>query len=165
MKEELLRRMKRKKDKLDVYEKLKVLHNSMKAYDQRMAELRPFFMDDSERNFTERRLSKLQWGIDDEREAKEMKGKWAEERIRKFQRSQRNGISVSLSPGLRVLLRPHGLGNFQISSRHRVGSPFNPNEVSMNMINDGNIPDTNNGKPRPPFVSVQPTLNVIMNTE
>lgn len=160
LKRELLRRMRRKRRELTVREKLRLLQTSMHEYDSQVKALQPFFVENPERDRAERRLSELQWGIIDTEEGREMKAKWKQERLRRMPMRQSKGVSVSLSPGLRLMFRPGGFGNMQIFSRRQVGPPHNPNEVSLGMLNDGNVIDVYNKKPKPPLIKFQPTLAV-----
>jgi len=162
LKKELLRRMRRKKRELDVKEKLKLLHACMNEYDSQVRDLLPFFVQSSERDRAERRLSELQWGIADTPEAKEMQNRWKMERLRRMPMRQSKGPSVSLSPGMRLMLRPGGFGNLQVQSRRQVGPPHNPNEVSIGLLNDGNVMDVYNKKPKPPLIKFQPTIGIEM---
>eukprot|EP00930_Biecheleria_cincta_P102181 TRINITY_DN93871_c0_g1_i1.p1 TRINITY_DN93871_c0_g1~~TRINITY_DN93871_c0_g1_i1.p1 ORF type:complete len:326 (+),score=62.35 TRINITY_DN93871_c0_g1_i1:24-980(+) len=160
LKKNLLRKMRRKHRELNVKEKLKLLHGAMKEYDSQVGELLPAFVENSERDRAEKRLSELQWGIGDTPEAKEMMQRWKMERLRQMPMRQSKGISVSLSPGLRLMLRPGGFGNFQLNSRRQVGPIHNPNEISLAVHNDGNVMDVYNKKPKPPFIKFQPTIGV-----
>lgn len=161
LKKQLLRRMRFKKRELNVKEKLRLLHSAMADYDGQVGELLPFFVPNSERDRAERRLSELQWGIGDTAEAKEMMQRWKMERLRRMPMRQSKGMpSISLSPGMRLMFRPSGLGNFQLFSRRQVGPMHNPNEVSVAMHNDGHVIDVYNKKPRPPLIKFQPTLGV-----
>lgn len=160
LKKDLLRRMRRKKRELNVKEKLALLHSSMDTYDSSVRELQPFFVENPERDRAERRLSELQWGITEETEAKEMMQRWKMARMRGMQSRQSKGISVSLSPGMRLMFRPGGFGNWQINSKRQVGPPHNPNEVSMALLNDGDVIDVYNKKQNPPLIKFQPTIGV-----
>lgn len=162
LKKELLRRMRRKKAELPVKEKLKLLHSSMAEYDMQVRDLMPAFVDDSERDRAERRLSELQWGILDTPEGKELQQRWKMDRLRRMPMHQSRGLSVSLSPGMRVMFRPGGFGNIQLYSRRQVGPPHNPNEVAIGLLNDGEVMDVYNQKPKPPLVKFQPTVAVDM---
>jgi len=160
LKKQLLRKMRRKHRELNVKEKLGLLHGAMKEYDSQVGELLPAFVENSERDRAEKRLSELQWGIGDTPEAKEMMQRWKMEKLRQMPMRQSKGISVSLSPGLRLMLRPGGFGNFQLNSRRQVGPIHNPNEISLAVHNDGNVMDVYNKKPKPPFIKFQPTIGV-----
>lgn len=160
LKKDLLRKMRRKKRELDVKEKLRMLHGAMADYDSQVEELRPVFVSNTERDRAEKRLSQLQWGIGDTAEAKEMKQRWKMERLRRAPTRQSKDISISLSPGMRLMLRPSGLGNFQLFSRRKVGPNQNPNEVALGIHNDGKVIDVYNNKPNPPFIKFQPTLAI-----
>jgi len=160
LKKDLLRKMRRKKRELNVKEKLKLLHGAMSDYDNQVQELLPFFVSNTERDRAEKRLSELQWGIGDTPEAKEMQQRWKMERMRRMPMRQSKGISVSLSPGMRLMFRPSGFGNFQVYSRRQVGPMHNPNEVSIGLHNDGNVVDVYNKKPTPPLIKFQPTIGI-----
>lgn len=160
LRKDLLRKMWWKKRDLDVTEKLRLLHSVTKQYKTKVQDLQPSFVEDSESAHAEKRLSELQWGIGDTPEAKEMKQRWKLERMRQSPIRHRGGISVSLSPGLRLMLRPQGFGNIEFWSRRQVGQPQNPSEVSIGIVNDGLIGDIYNKKPRPPVVKLQPAVGV-----
>jgi len=161
LKKDLLRKMQRKKRELNVKEKLRLLHESMSDYDSQVRELRPAFIENTERDRAEQRLSKLQWGIHELPEAKEMMAKWKMERMRKLgSMRQSKGLAVSLSPGMRLMFRPPGLGNFQVYSRRQVGPPHNLNEVAMGLLNDGDVMDIYNKRASPPLIKFQPTVGI-----
>jgi len=162
LKEDLLREMRLKCSDVDIQLKLRLLRAAVSDYESQAHELRPYFVeDDFERGHAQMRLSQVQWGIDDSPEALEMKQRWKIGRERRMPlRTFKRGASVSLSPGLRLMLRPQGLGNLQISSRWLVGPPHNPSEVSIGVANDGSISDVYNRKPRPPLLKLQPTIGV-----
>lgn len=160
LKKDLLRQMQRKRRELNVKEKLRLLHASMNEYDSQVRELLPFFVENPERDRAEKRLSELQWGIHEFPEAKEMQQRWKMERMRRMPLRQSKGLSVSLSPGMRLMFRPSGFGNFQVYSRRQVGPPHNPNEVVIGVLNDGNVIDVYNKKPKPPLIKFQPTVGV-----
>jgi len=160
LRKELLRRMRRKKRELDVKEKLKLLHASLNEYDSQVRDLLPFFVQSSERDRAEQRLSQLQWGIADTPEAKEMQKRWKMERMMRTPMRQSKGPSISLSYGMRLMFRPMGFGNFQMYSRRQVGPPHNPNEIAVGVLNDGNVMDVYNKKPNPPLIKFQPTVGV-----
>jgi len=165
LKKDLLRKMQRKKRELNVKEKLRSLHSCMHDYDSQVRELLPAFVENTERDRAEKRLSKLQWGIHELPEAKEMQQRWKMERMRKMGTTrQSKGLSVSLSPGMRLMFRPSGFGNFQVYSRRQVGPPHNPNEVAMGVLNDGNVVDVYNKATQPPLIKFQPTVGIDVST-
>lgn len=116
--------------------------------------------EESERDRAERRLSELQWGIGDTSEGKEMKQRWKMERMRRMPMRQSKGITASISPGMRLMVRPPGLGNMQMYSRRQVGPPHNPNEVAIGVLNDGDVVDVYNNEPRPRTFKLQPTMAI-----
>mmetsp|Transcript_28047 Transcript_28047/g.75933 ORF Transcript_28047/g.75933 Transcript_28047/m.75933 type:complete len:322 (-) Transcript_28047:75-1040(-) len=160
LKRELLQRMRRKKRELDVKEKLKLMHSMMNEYDSQVRYLQPFFVQNSERERAEQRLSELQWGIANTDEAKEMQKRWKMERMMRTPMRQSKGPSISLSYGMRLMFRPGGLGNLQINSRRQVGPPHNPNEIAVGVLNDGDVIDVYNKQARPPMIKFQPTVGV-----
>jgi len=164
LKRELLKRMRRKKKELLVKDKLKLMLAAMKEYDSQVRDLQPDFVENSERERAEKRLSELQFGILDTPEGKEMQEKWKIDKMKRNPMRQSRGISISLSPGLRLMFRPSGLGNFQASSKRQVGPPNNPNEVSIATLNDGDVidvyPKKGGPRPRPPLIKFQPSVAV-----
>eukprot|EP00927_Polykrikos_kofoidii_P067935 TRINITY_DN63364_c0_g1_i1.p1 TRINITY_DN63364_c0_g1~~TRINITY_DN63364_c0_g1_i1.p1 ORF type:complete len:353 (-),score=63.35 TRINITY_DN63364_c0_g1_i1:109-1167(-) len=160
LKRDLLRRVRKKHRELPVKEKLKLLHEAMQEYDMQVRELQPEFVENPERDRAEQRLSKLQWAIMDTPEGKEIQQKWQMEKLRRNPTKQSRDVSVSFSPGMRLLLRPGGFGNFQLSSKRQVGPPHNPSEVSIGVLNDGSIIDVYRDKPKPPLVKFQPTVGI-----
>jgi len=74
-----------------------------------------------------------------------------------------HGVSVSLDPSLRVMLRPEGIGNLQIFSVGPMGSPSNPTTVNVGIMNDGSIADIYREHPVPPKLSVQPAVKFNVN--
>lgn len=164
LKKDLLRRMRRRRRELDVKEKLNLLHGAMSEYDAQVGELMPFFLDNSERDRAQKRLSELQWGIADTPEGKDMQQRWKMERMRRMPMRQSKGLSVSLSPGMRLMLRPSGFGNAQFFSRREVGPPHNPSEVSIAVLNDGKVIDPYTKSTQPPLIKFQPTIGVDVST-
>lgn len=160
LRRELLRRMRRKKRELDVKEKLKLLNAALSDYDSQVRDLLPWFVQSSERERAKERLSELQWGIADTPEAKEMQKRWKMERMMRMQMRQSKGPSISLSYGMRLMIRPGGFGNLQAYSRRQVGPPHNPNEISVGVLNDGDVMDVYNKNPKPPLIKFQPTVGV-----
>lgn len=160
LKRDLLKRMRRKKAELDVKEKLTMLQKAMAEYDSQVKGLQPEFVENSERDRAEQRLSQLQWGIMDTQEGQEMQQRWKMDKMRRMPMHQSRGISVSLSPGINLMLRPPGFGNFQMQSKREVGPPHNANAVSIGLLNDGNVVDVYNDKPSPPKLKFQPTVSI-----
>lgn len=158
LRDNLLRNMRRRRGEVPVSQKLRMLHSAMRSYDSQVRDLQPFFAADSERSRAEERLSELQWGIAEQPEAKDMLQQWKMERLRRPVRQSR--LSVSLSPGMRLMLRPPGLGNLHFYSLRQVGPPHNSNEVAFGVLNDGDVADIYHKKARPPFAKFQPTLGV-----
>lgn len=162
-KNDLLRRMRRKKSMLEVKERARLLRGAMKEYDSRVREVLPSFVPEgsAERSLAEQRLGELAVRLEEQPEVKEMLQQWKIEKLRQSsQQKQERQFSLSLSPGLRVMLRPGGTGNMQLLTRRQVGPPHNPNEVAVGILNDGNVIDVYNKKPSPPLLKLQPTIGV-----
>lgn len=122
-------------------------------------------MENTERDRAETRLSKLQWGVHELPEAVEMQQKWKMDKMRKLGSArQSKGLSLSLSPGLRLMFRPSGFGNLQVYSRRQVGPPHNPGEVSVGLLNDGSVMDIYNKAASPPLIKFQPTIGIDVST-
>lgn len=165
LKKDLLREMQRKSRELNVMEKLRLLKGSMRDYDARVRGLLPFFVENAERDRAESRLSRLQWGIHEAPEAQDMLQRWRMNSLRRSGTMHRpRKLSVSLSPGLRLLFRPAGFGNFQVHSQRKVGPQHNLNEVSVGILNDGSVMDVYNQASKPPLLTFQPSIGVDVKT-
>mmetsp|Transcript_89379 Transcript_89379/g.257805 ORF Transcript_89379/g.257805 Transcript_89379/m.257805 type:complete len:188 (+) Transcript_89379:1-564(+) len=164
LKKDLLWRMRRKGQELDVWEKLRLLRLSMKDYDAKVRDLLPSFVESAERERVEQRLSSLQWAIHETPEGKELREKWKADRLKQMGTvRQSRGVSISYTPGLRLLFRPPGFGNLKVSSKRSVGAPHNPSEVVLGVLNDGSIVDVYRKKPAPPLINAQPTIAIDFN--
>jgi len=159
LKADLLRRMRRKKRALIPKERANALQRALKEYDGRVKDLIPSFMPErgAERALAEQTLAQLAATLDELPEAKDLLSGWRIEQLRRQSRGPR-GISVSFSPGLRIMMRPDGFGNLQLNTKRQVGPPNNPNEVSLAVLNDGNVMDVYRKQPKPPLFKFQPTV-------
>lgn len=159
LKKDLLKRMRQRRKELGVIEKVALLRSALSDYDSAVRDLKPFFVDNPERDAAERRLNELQGSIGDSSEAKDMKQRWKMEQLRRMPRQNRK-FEVSPSLGLRLMVRPAGLGNFQFTGRRQVGPMSAPNEVAVGVVNDGNVMDVYNKKPSPPLIKFQPVIGL-----
>jgi len=163
LKKKLLRRLRAKRGELSVKEKFKLLHDATAEYDEKVADLQPSFVTNSGHERAEKRLSELQWDIEKTPEAKEMLNRWQQAKLRRSMGSRKMEPSFSLSPGLRLMLRPDflgGLGTLQAKANREVGDAHNPAEISIGVLNDGQVADIYNSKPHPQVAKIQPVLNM-----
>jgi len=88
---------------------------------------------------------------------------WAENKHKELTSERAHGVSVSLDPALRVMVRPEGMGNLQIYSQGPVGPPNSPAQVNIGIMNDGSMADVYREHPVPPKISLQPAVRVNLN--
>mmetsp|Transcript_31539 Transcript_31539/g.57971 ORF Transcript_31539/g.57971 Transcript_31539/m.57971 type:complete len:335 (+) Transcript_31539:117-1121(+) len=163
LKKKLLRRLRAKRGELSVKEKIKLLHDATAEYDEKVADLQPSFVTNSGHERAEKRLSELQWDIEKTVEAREMLNRWQQAKLRRSMGARKMEPSVSLSPGLRLMFRPDflgGLGTLQAKGNREIGEAHNPAEISIGVLNDGQVADIYNSKPHPPVAKIQPVLNL-----
>merc|ERR1712014_187915 len=89
----------------------------------------------------ERRLGKLQYNIEDSPESASLRRIWEQKQSKQILAQRTHGISASLDPALRVMLRPPGVGNLQVFSSGHVGPPNNEAMLNIGVLNDGSIAD------------------------
>mmetsp|Transcript_26483 Transcript_26483/g.39398 ORF Transcript_26483/g.39398 Transcript_26483/m.39398 type:complete len:277 (-) Transcript_26483:16-846(-) len=159
LKKDLLKKMRWLGRELTVQEKIALLQPVLTSYDKQASGLRPPFVPDAERAQVERRFSELQWGIQDTAEGQELEQQWKVEKLRRAS-GRKRGLSMSFSPGLRVMLRPPGLGNFEVFSNRQLGHTAGSGEISVGIFNDGSIADVYNKKAHPARWKLQPTLGI-----
>jgi len=160
LRKNLLRRLRRKKGELNIKEKLKMLHAATAEYDEKVADLQPFFVTDSGHDRAEQRLSELQWGVEQTPEAKEMMNRWNTDRMRRAMGGRKTpSLSMpGMGLGWRLMLRPDalgGLGGFQMNARRETATG---NEYSFGVLNDGKVADIYNDKEKPQFAKFQPIV-------
>lgn len=164
--DDLLRAMKRRGGPLRVQEKVELLKKSVRAYHSKVESLTPEWaveQGDPESEEAERRLGELQFRIEDTADGRRLRGAWDRARVNKLMNERAHGMSVSLDPGLRVMLRPEGLGNLQVFSVGPAGPPDHPAEVQIGIMNDGSIADVYREHPVPPKIALQPAVKVNLN--
>eukprot|EP00930_Biecheleria_cincta_P004200 TRINITY_DN105099_c0_g1_i1.p1 TRINITY_DN105099_c0_g1~~TRINITY_DN105099_c0_g1_i1.p1 ORF type:complete len:341 (-),score=68.98 TRINITY_DN105099_c0_g1_i1:251-1273(-) len=163
---QLVSRMTKRGGPLRVLEKINLLRQQVSAYKAAVKRLLPAWAAsgaDPEEAAAERRLGELQFQIENSAAGSALQKIWQEDRMQQLLSKRAHGISVSLDPALRVLLRPDGLGNLQIFSVGPVGPPNNPATVNVGVMNDGSIADVYREHPEPPRISIQPAVKVNMN--
>lgn len=163
---QLISRMTKRGGPLRVLEKMDLLRQQVSAYKAMVEKLLPASAasgGDPEEAAAERRLGEVQFQIETSAAGSALQQIWQEGRMQQLLSKRAHGISVSLDPALRVLLRPDGLGNLQIFSAGPVGPPNNPATVNFGIMNDGSIADVYREHPEPPLISIQPAVKVNMN--
>eukprot|EP00931_Biecheleriopsis_adriatica_P013846 TRINITY_DN115360_c0_g1_i1.p1 TRINITY_DN115360_c0_g1~~TRINITY_DN115360_c0_g1_i1.p1 ORF type:complete len:343 (+),score=88.00 TRINITY_DN115360_c0_g1_i1:65-1030(+) len=159
LKKRLLKRMRAKGRALDAKEQLQILQASLREYRAQVRDVTPAFAEDVEQADAERRIKETLTSIGETAEAKQLQQRWALQRMRS-QQERKFDVSLSLSPGLRVMFRPKGFGNMKMNIKRSVGPMYNPNEVSVSVFNDGNVMDVYNKQAHPPLMKLQPTVGV-----
>mmetsp|Transcript_73401 Transcript_73401/g.192463 ORF Transcript_73401/g.192463 Transcript_73401/m.192463 type:complete len:319 (-) Transcript_73401:146-1102(-) len=162
----LLSSMKRRGGPLRVQEKVDMLRDSVRSYNSKVQRLLPEWVEeqgDAEKSEAERRLGELQFRIEDTQEGRMLRAKWDQARIKKVMNERAHGMSLSLDPGLRLMIRPEGLGNLQVFSVGPAGPPNNPAQVQIGILNDGSIADVYREHPTPPKIALQPAVKVHLN--
>lgn len=163
---QLISRMAKSGGPLRVLEKMNLLRQQVSAYKASVQKLLPAWAasgGDPEEVAAERRLGEVQFLVESSAAGSALQKIWQESRMQQLLSKRAHGISVSLDPALRVLLRPDGLGNLQIFSVGPVGPPNNPATVNVGVMNDGSIADVYREHPEPPRLSIQPAVKVNMN--
>lgn len=174
--DQLLRRTRRRKGPLRVQEKLDLLQKAIASYSAGVGRMRPELLSEAsedgpgssrgepaqgepEQAEVERRLGELQFEVELSADGRAVLGDLEQQRQRQLLRRRASGVSVSLDPGLRVMVRPEGLGNLQVFSEGPVG----PARVNVGVMNDGLIADVYREHPVPPKISLQPAVRVNLN--
>jgi len=162
----LLGSMKKRGGPLRVQEKVDMLRDSVKSYEGKVQKLMPSWAEgqlDQSQAEAERRLGELQFTIENTQDGRILRSKWDRARVMKVMNERAHGMSLSLDPALRVMIRPEGLGNLQVFSVGPSGPPNSPVQVNVGILNDGSIADVYREHPQPPLVSVQPAVKVNLN--
>lgn len=163
LRKRLLLKMRRRSAPLRVQEKIELLQVAVRKYREAMQSLVPSWASldqDVEQAGVERRFGEIQWGIEDSEEGRALRRMWEQKHIQQLMSERAPGVSVSLDPGLRVMIRPPGMGNVQVYSSGPVGPPNRPARIDIGFMNDGSIADIYREVPAPPVLSVQPALGV-----
>ncbi|CAE8621337.1 unnamed protein product [Polarella glacialis] len=163
---QILDAMSKRGGPLRVQEKIDLLRKNVDLYKDSVEKLLPEWaatQGDPEEAKAERRLGELQFTIEESGEGRFLHNDWKHSRAEKLLSKRAHGMSVSVDPAFRVLLRPEGLGNLQIFSVGPVGPPSSPATVNVGIMNDGSIADVYREHPTPPKIAVQPAMNVNVN--
>mmetsp|Transcript_56838 Transcript_56838/g.144081 ORF Transcript_56838/g.144081 Transcript_56838/m.144081 type:complete len:328 (-) Transcript_56838:63-1046(-) len=161
--DDLLAGMRRRGAPLRVQEKVDMLRAAVASYRKQVKQLLPEWAisrGDPEQAETERRLGELQFGIEDSMSGRQVQMSWEQKRNKRLMSERAHGMSVSVDPALRVMMRPEGLGNFQVFSQGPVGPPNSPAEVNIGIMNDGSMADVYREHPEPPIIALQPAMKV-----
>eukprot|EP00434_Breviolum_minutum_P023472 symbB.v1.2.020705.t1/scaffold1760.1/size102730/3 len=162
----LVQKMTQRGGPLRIQEKIELLRAEVQAYKTSVQHLLPSWasaMGDPQEATAERHLGELQFNIEESAEGQALQRQWEDQRLQDLMSRRAYGVSVSLDPALRVLLRPEGIGNLQIFSQGPLGPPSHPADMNLGIMNDGSIADVYREHPVPPFVAVQPAVNVNLN--
>lgn len=111
----------------------------------------------------QRQLGKIQYGIEESPEGKTLAKTWKLNKQKELLSKRARGISVSLDPALRVMIRPEGIGTMQLFAEGPVGPPNHPAIMNLGIMNDGSIADVYREHPEPPKVAIQPAVKVNVN--
>eukprot|EP00931_Biecheleriopsis_adriatica_P122631 TRINITY_DN97632_c0_g1_i1.p1 TRINITY_DN97632_c0_g1~~TRINITY_DN97632_c0_g1_i1.p1 ORF type:complete len:338 (-),score=72.73 TRINITY_DN97632_c0_g1_i1:39-998(-) len=163
---QLLDKMERRRGRLRVQEKMDLLRQEIQAYKSAVKSLLPAWASeggDPHEASAELRLSQAQFAIEETSAGLALQNRWNKERLKRALSKRAQGVSVSLDPGLRVLVRPEGLGNLQIFGVGPAGPPDHPATVNVGVVNDGSIADVYREYPEPPLLAVQPAVKVNLN--
>lgn len=165
LRRKLVAQMKKRGGPLREKEKMDVLKLVVEDYKTAVEQLLPEWasIPKDEEAEAERRLGALQFLIEDTPEGRSLKGRWAQDRLDNLMRKRAHGMSVSLDPSLRVMIRPNGLGNLQVYSVGPMGPPNSPATVNVGILNDGSIADVYREHPEPPKIALQPAVKVNLN--
>jgi len=161
MRSRLFSEMQKRKGPLRVREKIDILRESIESFKIEGSRLRPSW-DAREISLedAERRLGQMQFEIEQTPEGQVLDKIWELDRNRALISERARGISLSLEPALRVMIRPDGIGSFQLFSEGPVGPPNNPAIMNIGILNDGSIADVYREHPEPPIFAVQPAVKV-----
>lgn len=166
LEERLLAGMRKRGGPLRVQEKIDMLQKAVAAYKVKARELTPAWAAEqaaSEDAAAEGRLGELQFGIEETAGGQYLARVWQLKREKSVMNERAHGVSLSVDPALRVLLRPEGLGNVQIYSAGPAGPPDNPLSVNVGIINDASMADVYREHPVPPLIAAQPAVRLNVN--
>lgn len=157
----LLQGMWRRGGPLRVWEKVAMLREAAASYESGLARLLiANLRSDVSSAEVEERLGQLQFGIEASTEGNTVLEALEQKRRQRLLDTRAHGVAVSVDPGLRVMVRPEGLGNFQIFSEGPVRPFGSSGNMHVGIINDGSIADVYREHPVPPMLAVQPAMQV-----
>lgn len=158
--------MRKRGGPLRVQEKMDLLRRANSAYKNMVAGLTPPWAADdaaAEHAKVESRFAELQFRIEETAEGSYLTRVWQRNKEKSVLNERAHGISVSLDPALRVMVRPEGLGNVQIYSTGPAGPPDSPLAMNIGIINDASMADVYREHPVPPLFAVQPAVRLNVN--
>eukprot|EP00435_Cladocopium_sp_Y103_P027741 s1414_g6.t2 len=115
----LVKKMTQRGGPLRIQEKIDLLQEEVEAYKSSVQRLLPSWasdMGDPAQQSAERHLGELQFTIEESAEGQALQKQWEDQRLQDLMSRRAYGVSVSLDPALRVLIRPEGIGNLQVFS-------------------------------------------------
>lgn len=163
---DLLDAMERRGAALRVAEKMDILKSASKTYRDKVSALLPEWAADQKglgQEEAERKFGEIQFGIETSGEGLGLRRYWEEREARQLASRRASGVSLSLDPALRVMIRPEGLGNLQVFSVGPVGPPNSPVKMNVGILNDGSIADVYREHPVPELFDFQPAVNLNLN--
>lgn len=162
----LLDKMERRGAPLRMQEKMELLQAASTQYrrivDSSLPEWASAYKGLGQKD-AEQKFGEVQFGIESSGEGLDLRNMWQERDVRNLASRRAHGVSLSLDPALRVMVRPEGFGNFQVFSVGPVGPPNRPATVNVGILNDGSIADMYREHPVPPKFAVQPAVNLNLN--
>lgn len=163
---DLLDAMEQRGAPLRVVEKMEYLKAASKTYRKKVDALLPEWAADQQglgQAEAEKKFGEIQFGVETSGEGVGLRRYWDDRDARQLASRRANGVSLSLDPALRIMVRPEGLGNFQVFSVGPVGPPNSPATVNVGILNDGSMADVYREHPVPPTFDWQPAVNVNLN--
>mmetsp|Transcript_86582 Transcript_86582/g.278008 ORF Transcript_86582/g.278008 Transcript_86582/m.278008 type:complete len:327 (+) Transcript_86582:58-1038(+) len=164
----LLRAMRRRKGPLRAQEKVSALQVAVSDYRQKVRELTPTWAvplhSSDDELAVEHNLGEVEFGIEDSPDGRTVqhqnKQHWQQQLLSK----RAHGISAFWEPGLRVLVRPDGIGNLQFFASGPLLAPSGSRiNIHFGVVNDGSMSAVYREHPVVPEVVAQPALHVDLN--
>eukprot|EP00929_Paragymnodinium_shiwhaense_P002521 TRINITY_DN102793_c0_g1_i1.p1 TRINITY_DN102793_c0_g1~~TRINITY_DN102793_c0_g1_i1.p1 ORF type:complete len:340 (+),score=69.15 TRINITY_DN102793_c0_g1_i1:45-1022(+) len=167
LKESLLKLMRRRKGPLRVREKVALLKDAVESFKNELRRMTPAWvtvsLDPETMGDAERQLGEAERGVEASREGLVLQQQWQLTASDELLSKRAHGVTVSLDPELRLMVRPDGIGSFQLFGSGPVGPPNQAANVNLGVINDGTISDVYREHPEPPLVAMQPAVKVNVN--
>lgn len=161
---ELLSAMRRRGSPLRIRDKLHMLRSAVTSHKSRVSRLRPVWAghrshDEADAQ-VEQRLGRLEYSIEESPAGEALRAEWSEKERHDMMSRRTLGLSMSVDPALRVVLRPEGLGNLNVFASGPMGSPGSPVKVNIGLVNDGSMGDVYREHPAFPKITLQPALHM-----
>eukprot|EP00929_Paragymnodinium_shiwhaense_P082479 TRINITY_DN4346_c0_g1_i1.p1 TRINITY_DN4346_c0_g1~~TRINITY_DN4346_c0_g1_i1.p1 ORF type:complete len:327 (+),score=102.18 TRINITY_DN4346_c0_g1_i1:56-1036(+) len=164
LRESLLKAMRRRKAPLRVREKVSLLKEAVESFKSELKKMTPKWaavdLDSANLGEVERLLGEVERGIEDSRDGLILQQQWEQGESDKLLSKRAHGVAISLDPELRLMVRPDGIGSFQLFGSGPVGPPNQAANVNLGIINDGTISDVYREHPEPPIIAMQPAVKV-----